>query len=75
MYTFGATGWIPVMSDWNGDGKTEVGVYKDGVWYLDRNGNGVWDAGTDSQYTFGATGWIPVMSDWNGDGKDRGRCL
>ena len=68
-YSFGATGWTPVVGDWNGDGKTETGVYRNGVWYLDYNGNGVWNAGIDKTYSFGSTGWTPVVGDWNGDGK------
>ena len=44
---------------------TKIGVYEDGIWYLDWNGNGAWDAGTDKMYPFGATGWISVIGDWN----------
>ncbi|PID52810.1 MAG: hypothetical protein CR972_00130, partial [Candidatus Moraniibacteriota bacterium] len=29
----------------DGDGTTEVGVYSDGLWYLDVNGDGAWDGG------------------------------
>jgi hypothetical protein len=46
-------------------GSTEIGVYKDGVWYLDWNGNGVWDQGTDKVYSFGAPGWTSEVGDWN----------
>ena len=49
----------------------EVGVYQNGVWYLDYNGNGVWNAGIDKVYNFGSTGWTPVTGDWNGDGKTK----
>ena len=56
------------LGDWNGDNKIEIGVYQDGVWYLDWNGNGVWD-GADKIYFFGAPGWINVTGDWNHDGK------
>ena len=63
---FGASGWTPVVGDWNGDGKgTKIGIYKDGTWYLDWNGNGVWDSGTDKVYTFGAAGWIPIIGKWS----------
>jgi len=44
-----------------------IGIYRNGTWYLDSNGNGAWDAGTDYAYNFGATGWTPVAGDWNGD--------
>ncbi len=45
-----------------------IGIYKDGSWYLDMNGNGVWDA-DDKNYGFGAPLWTPVAGDWNNDGK------
>ena len=47
----------------------KIGIYRDGVWYLDWNGNGAWDAGKDKVYNFGAPGWTLVIGDWNGDGK------
>ncbi|PID52493.1 MAG: hypothetical protein CR972_01655, partial [Candidatus Moraniibacteriota bacterium] len=34
-----------ISLDKNGDGTTEVGVYSDGLWYLDVNGDGAWDGG------------------------------
>ena len=46
VYSFGALGWTPVVGDWNPTVTgTKIGVYKDGVWYLDWNGNGAWDQG------------------------------
>jgi len=61
----------PVIGDWNGNGRTEVGVYQNGVWYLDYNSNTVWNAGIDKVYNFGTAGWTPVTGDWNGDGKTK----
>ena len=59
---------IPVPGDWNGDGKTEMGVYSKGVWFRDTTGSGKWDG------SFAYWGWdaqlTPVAGDWNGDGKD-----
>jgi PKD repeat protein len=46
---------------------SNIGIYLDGAWYLDANGNGAWDAGIDNAYNFGASGWIPVLGDWNSD--------
>src|SRR5262249_29649839 len=39
-FAFGARGWIPVVGDWDGDGKTTVGAFdpSTGTWYL-RNSN------------------------------------
>jgi hypothetical protein len=39
-----------------------------GNWYLDANGNGVYDQIADFLYKFGMTGDIPVSGDWDGDG-------
>ena len=47
---------------------TKIGIYKDGVWYLDTDGSGTWNAG-DRAHTFGAIGWTPVLGNWNGDAK------
>jgi hypothetical protein len=63
-YNFG--GETPVVGDWNGDGKSKVGVFKDGAWRLDYYGNG-----SMITYSFGLTGSKPVIGDWNGDGKSK----
>jgi hypothetical protein len=58
--------------DWNGDGKAKIGVFRDGQWFLDANGNGTWDGcGNDLCLSFGLLGDLPVVGDWNGDGKAR----
>jgi len=31
-------GWTPVVGDWNGDGKTEIGLFQNGSWQLLING-------------------------------------
>jgi hypothetical protein len=62
------SGDIPVAGDWNGNGHAKVGIYRSstGQWFLDANGNGVFDAG-DYTYNFGGlNGDIPVVGDWNG---------
>jgi Protein of unknown function (DUF1566) len=77
MYSFGAglPDAIPVAGDWNGGGTSKIGIYSDGVWYLDANGNGQWDgvAGGDTIAYFGVglTGAVPVTGDWNGGGKTK----
>jgi hypothetical protein len=68
---FGMSGDLPVAGDWNGDGKSKVGVFRPstGMWYLDFNGNGQWDGcGTDKCINFGVSGDQPVAGDWNGSG-------
>jgi hypothetical protein len=68
MFSFGAATDIPVTGDWSGDGRMRVGVFHDGTWTLDFNGNGVIDAG-DVTATFGGAGDIPVTGDWTGSGR------
>jgi hypothetical protein len=69
--SFGLSTDIPITGDWNGDGNTNVGVFRNGVWYLDANGNGKWDPGVDITVpagSFGLSTDIPITGDWNGDG-------
>jgi serine-aspartate repeat-containing protein C/D/E len=68
-FAFGARGAIPVAGDFNGDGRTDLGVYVDGEWFLDVNGNGQWDS-DDLWAQLGSRQDRPVVGDWNGDGKD-----
>ena len=46
----------------------KIGVYNNGSWYLDTNGDGAFNTG-DSVYSFGLATWSPVLGDWDGDGK------
>ncbi|MBE0596398.1 MAG: VCBS repeat-containing protein, partial [Desulfuromonadales bacterium] len=69
---FGLAGDIPVVGDWNGDGVSDFGVFRNkngqGWWYFDSNGNRAWDPGVDQALQFGLGTDIPVVGDWNGDG-------
>ncbi len=65
--SFGQAGDLPVAGDWNGDGKAKVGVFRNGTWYLDYNGNGKWDGCVvDRCYegSFGIKGDLPVAGRW-----------
>ena len=60
------------MGDWNGDGRTKIGVYSNGFWFLDYNGDYVWDGGIfDKQIGWGWAGVTPIVGDWNGDGRTK----
>jgi len=65
LTNFGTSGMWPVVGDWYGTGKTNIGVYEPstGTWHLD-DGNGTWD-NCDSAIdlcisSFGAPGSFPV---------------
>jgi hypothetical protein len=63
----GTTGdQYPVTGDWNSDGKDEVGVFRNGVWYLDYSGNGLWDSPDVSHIQYlGTTGdQYPCTGKW-----------
>jgi hypothetical protein len=69
---FGLLRGTPISGDWNGDGYDEIGVRRGKWFFLDFNGNGVWDrmAGGDKAYRFGNERQKPVVGDWDGDGAD-----
>ncbi|HXZ37609.1 MAG TPA: hypothetical protein VEL68_16425, partial [Thermodesulfobacteriota bacterium] len=48
-------------------------TYRNGAWFLDLNGNGVWDGcGTDAYIaSFGLPTDIPVTGDWPGSGTTK----
>jgi N-acetylneuraminic acid mutarotase len=70
-FYFGEEGDQIVLGDWNGDGRTKLGVVRpDGTgalgWSLDFNGNHNWIV-----YRFGLPGDTAIAGDWTGDGKDK----
>ncbi len=65
-------GDIPVVGDWNGDGRSKVGYFRQGfLWILDTNGNHTYDQ-SDQVYAFGGiAGDLPVVGDWTGTGTSK----
>jgi len=61
---WGISGDVPVVGDWNGDGKTKIGVFRNGVWFLDYNGNRYWDSG-DVAVGWGISGDKPIVGHWS----------
>lgn len=73
-FTLGSSSAIPVVGDWNGNGRQKVGVFDPATatWFLDMNGNGVWDgSGIDRIMQWGSPGDVPVVGDWNGSGTTK----
>jgi hypothetical protein len=59
-----------VVGNWDGSATetTQVGIYRNGNWYLDRDGDGVWDGATETVTWGGMPEDVPVAGDWNNDG-------
>ena len=47
---------------------TKIGIFQNGMWYLDTDGSGTWNGG-DRANGFGVPSWTQIVGDWNGDGK------
>lgn len=65
---FGLSTDIPVAADWSGSGTTKVGVFRNGSWLVDYNGDGVF-SGSDPTYIYGQAGDLPVIGDWDSSGR------
>ncbi len=66
----------PVVGDWNGDGTDEIGVWRGATryFYLDTNGNGVYNGIATERLGPFLSGYVsgdaPVAGDWDRDGSD-----
>ncbi len=67
--SFGREGDVPVTGDWDGDGSTDVGVYRpsDRTWYLNQDGD------PEPEFRIRLAGMLPgdqpVTGDWDGNGS------
>jgi|694.fasta_scaffold00672_18 protocatechuate 3,4-dioxygenase beta subunit len=66
VFRLGAGRDIAVSGDFNGDGVSNVGTFRDGKWSLDSTGNGK----PDQFVELGQPGDQPLVGDFNGDGVD-----
>ncbi|MDX1929340.1 MAG: SdrD B-like domain-containing protein [Pirellulaceae bacterium] len=70
VFLFGGGRDIAVSGDFNGDGITTIGVFRDGNWTLDIDGDGRLSMLHDRQVEFGQAGDVPIVGDFDGDGID-----
>src|ERR1017187_10475669 len=66
-FHFGLKTDIPVVPNWGHAGRADhAGVFRDGLWYVDVNGDGKYDPKDDGLYPFGLPGDIPVVVNCGG---------
>jgi hypothetical protein len=70
VFRFGHERNIAIVGDFNGDGISTIGVFNEGQWKIDVDGDGIMTAGRDLELDFGQVGDTPVVGDFNGDGID-----
>lgn len=70
---FGQPGDLPVSGNWDGDTRTDIGVFRNGTFHLAllKTGfTGITEIEELPPISFGLPGDLPVAGDWDGDGKD-----
>ena len=80
ILNFGQAGDLPVTGDWNGDGRTDIGVFRNGTFFLAvlktttiKNCPSCGPITSFDQlpsFSFGQAGDLPTAGDWDGDGID-----
>ncbi len=64
--SFGNNSSIPLMGDWNADGRTDVAIYTTGSWQFATSTATSFQANAIGTFTFGSG--TPLTGDFNGDG-------
>ena len=65
VYSYGLTGDLPVVNNWNGTGLSDqIGVFRQGSWIVENVGDGVYRS-SDPVYQYGLPGDLPVVGNWS----------
>jgi endoglucanase len=67
LLTWGTSNDRPVVGDWNGDGITDLGLYRVTThqWRLDTDGNRIFNANDTFIPNLGTNNDLPVAGNWN----------
>ena len=67
----GLLGDVPMVGDWNGDGKEQSGLFRAGFfWVLDANGNHIFDGAGPGQDLPSPSAAFPEINLWSANGSD-----
>lgn len=66
-FTFGDSSYQQVTCDFNGDGRSEPTLFRDGTWQYRTSMTGT----ATQSFQFGQAGDRPLCGDWDGDGQDQ----
>ncbi|TWT76544.1 Serine-aspartate repeat-containing protein D precursor [Planctomycetes bacterium CA13] len=69
VFQYGEQIDTPVSGDWNGDGISQIAIFRGGKWILDSDGDGRLTR-KDERAEFGRPGDEPIVGDFDGDGID-----
>jgi hypothetical protein len=65
-FSFGDSSYQQLTCDFNGDGRTEPVLFREGTWLYRTSMTGT----TTQTFNFGQAGDRPLCGDWNGDGRE-----
>ena len=60
-----------MIGDWDNTGRQRIGIFRSGQWWLDLNGDHMWDEVHDMVFFYGQAGDLPVIGDWTHTGQTR----
>jgi hypothetical protein len=65
---WGQNGDTPIIADIDGDGKSDIGFYRNGLWGFLKSSQG-YSTATAQFFSWGGVGLAPIVADFDGDGK------
>ena len=66
VFIYGTAGDIPLIGDFNKDGKGDMAIFNNGLWSVDTTR----DIVADLIFTYGFAGGTPLVGDFDQDGED-----